>query len=146
MNTQLWIVVRQAPDIAAEPLAAFADRVTAAAAAAELGAGHFVAPCPTADGWSVVHTWSCRAEVSGGTVTELPVPHQLLGASRLILPGETAPSVESVIVDQDAAELESVVHGRTVAYVTAHASSAQRAAELAHERAWEIAAEQRAAE
>ncbi|MGH3858226.1 hypothetical protein [Actinokineospora sp.] len=145
MNTQLWIVVRQVPDTPAELLAAFADRIMAVAAAAELGKGHFAAPCPTADIWSVVHTWSCRAEVSGGTVTELP-PHQLLGASRLVLPGETAPSVESVIVDQDAAELESAVHGRTVAYVTAHAASAQRAAELAHERAWELAAEQRAAE
>lgn len=133
----LYVVVRTLGD-EPELLAASTDQGTAAQWATDLGEGHHVAPVSTVAATArVVHVWECRATVTNGGY-EVHVPARLSGASRIVADAADVPG-ERVVVDDEARDLEAAVHGRRRTYVRAYAASAQRAQELAHGRARELA-------
>lgn len=136
---QVWALLRQTSEGPAEPLAVFFDRAAATAAAAELGAGHYLAPCPLLPAGhpvTIAHTWACRVTVVDQSISQVDEPTRLAGASRLLLDGDDV--VERAHIDEQAAELESIVHDRRVWFVTGYAATAERARQLAIERAGEI--------
>ncbi|PXY17359.1 hypothetical protein [Prauserella flavalba] len=137
-KTELSVIVRTVGEVP-ELVAAFPERFDAEVVVSELGPGHFVAPVrvvPPGETF-VAHVWLCRATVHVGQRYELSQPERLAGASRLVLNTEDMPG-ERVHVDEHAADLEAAVHGREWRYVNAYAASAERAQQLASEKAREL--------
>ncbi|WP_367128303.1 hypothetical protein [Saccharothrix sp. HUAS TT1] len=138
-----WVIIRRGhgrtPD---EPLAVLDDRPAADRLCAELGEGHDVQPVPAVDPGRVrvVATWACRARLVDGYTPDVGEPERLAGAVRLVDVDAPAPWPERVARDEDAERLDALLDRPRVRHLVAYASTAERARELARERAERLAA------
>ncbi|MCP3805393.1 hypothetical protein NLX83_39615 [Allokutzneria sp. A3M-2-11 16] len=102
----------------------------------ELGEGYQAHPVRvvSAQECVVIQRWRCRATVAEGAVT-VAAPVRMRGAAVLVLPGDALPTIEKVLIDAEAGELDRTALGLDLHHVTAFGPSAQRAEELAREAA-----------
>lgn len=98
----------------------------------ELGEGYQVHPVRlvSADECMVIQRWQCHASVSDGTVT-VSAPTRMPGASVLVMPGDQLPTIDKVVLDAEAGELDRNALGLDVHHLTAYGPSAERAERLA---------------
>ncbi|QFU87860.1 hypothetical protein [Amycolatopsis sp. YIM 10] len=138
MTDELWVIVRTG-GTAPELVGAWSDPGEAAKLAEALGPGHALAPVTEVKPGTafVAHVWRCRATVTPGAGFDLDEPQKLAGASRIVIDTADMPA-ERVHVDEEAAELNRAVHGENRQHLEAFAATAERAAELAAEKAREL--------
>jgi hypothetical protein len=147
----VWIITRHELDGTAEPLAATRDKTEAQVVVEALGEGHScaLAALPAelevpmlvpGGGHRVIAWWRCRAVVRDGEV-EIGEPHRVLGAARVLLPGEVVEVEQRVREDVQAGELEQAVHGLWARFVETFALTAKSARALAEQWAETAAAQ-----